>query len=152
MPKTAAAELSTQEAAQLDLVEREIFGDGSGLPPAADAEAMSRAIAERILSAETFEEAFKPQSLDGWANALLEVPVFVQSVHFNRSGIEGQSIYAVVDVSLASDGKVVTVSCGGKNVLAQLVQMLRMGWTDRPVRIVSKRTAEGYDALWLEAV
>lgn len=151
MAKSSSAELTERGSAQLAVIADAILGRGE-LPPAADPEAMSQAIMERILGASSFEEAFTQQDLTPW-RSLLEVPVYVRDVHFNRSGYEGQAVYAVCDLELAdgSESKV-TVSCGGKNVLAQLVAMLKNGWQGNPVRLIANRTGEGFDALWLEAV
>lgn len=126
--------------------------DGEAIASYADPEVVSRAIVERIMGAETFDEAFRPQELAAWRD-LLDVPVTVRSFHLNPSGFEGQgsSVYAVVDLVRMDDGEAATVTCGGRNVLAQLVKMLEMGWLDKPVRMIAKQTAEGYSALWLEA-
>jgi hypothetical protein len=129
--------------------------DGTPIPNigTGDPAAVSRAIAERIAKSETFEEAFAPQDLDAWTN-YIGVPVFVQDFHLNPTGflVEGQpSVYAVADIANVADGDVKTVTCGGRNVLMQLVKMKQKGWMDNPVVLVSKRTAEGYDALWLQS-
>lgn len=125
--------------------------DGAAIPVASDPEAVSRAILERIFASDTFEEAFAPQQLEGWRE-YLDVPVLVQEFHLNPSGFEqGSSVYAVVDIVRVDTGEQLTVSCGGRNVLAQLVQMLRHGWFDRAVKLTSKTTSEGYQALWLVA-
>ena len=143
--------LTKRDAAQLDQIAAAVLGDSSVLPPPADPEAMSRAIAERILSAETFEEAFGPQQLRAWQD-LTGLGVLVRDVHFNRSTFgEGSVVYAVVDVERLDDGSTETVTCGGTNVLMQLVTMLRNGWQDRPVKLTAKPTAEGNEVLWLEA-
>lgn len=148
-----------QEMARLSDAEREVayaaILDGTPIPNAGTdgAAAMSRAIAERILDAETFEDVFSAQDLDAWTN-YINVPVFVKEFHLNPTGysVEGNpSVYAVVDIANAVDGEQRTVTCGGRNVMAQLVKMLEKGWLDRPVKLVSKRTAEGYDALWLQS-
>lgn len=145
----AGTALATREAAQLEQIRGAIL-DGDPLPFVSDPEVMSRAIAERILGSETFEEAFTAQSLPAWRE-LEGVPVIVRDVRFNRSGFEGQSLYAVVDIAPVDQTlPPTTVSCGGKNVMAQLYVMVKNGWQDRPVQLISKRTTEGYDALWLE--
>lgn len=152
-------ELATQRPptkAELDQAYAAIL-DGKPLPQVSDPEVVSRAILERILTAETFEDAFAPQELTSWRD-LLDVPVFVRSFHLNSSGFEqGSSVYAVCDLQRADganwdDGRpTLTVTCGGRNVLAQLVKMLEKGWLDRPVAMIAKRTREGFDALWLES-
>ena len=148
MPK--GADVAERGSAQLQVIADAILGRGE-LPPAADPEAMSRAIIERILSAESFEQAFTQQDLTPW-RSMLDVPVYVRDVHFNRSGYEGQAVYAVCDLELVEGGERVTVTCGGRNVMAQLVAGLKNGWLDNPIRMIANRTGEGFDALWLEAV
>lgn len=127
---------------------------------ATDPEIVSRSILERILSADTFEEAFRPQELEGWQSYVGQ-PCRVLGFRFNQStkradnGKVSASVYAVVDLALIdANGEAaqeVTVSCGGRNVLAQLVTMRQNGWMGRTVRLIAKETAEGNTALWLEA-
>jgi hypothetical protein len=145
---TDVAPVDKKRVAQLELVHQAILGNAE--LPVQDPEAMSRAIMERILQSTSFEDVFTQQSLTPW-RAMLGVPFFVKDVHFNRSGFEGQNVYAVCDLDPAAGGDQVTVTCGGQNVLAQLVVMLKNGWQDRPVRMIENKTAEGYGALWLEA-
>ncbi len=145
--------LAKTGAAQLELIAKVIVGEAE-LPPNADPEAMSRAIMERILAAESFEDVFTQQSLTPW-RSMLDVPVVVRGVHFNRSTIEGEGapVYAVVDL-VDPNGEAQTVTCGGRNVLAQLVKGLQEGWLvdeRRPVKLIENKTAAGYGALWLEA-
>lgn len=123
-----------------------------GFGAAEDAEAVSRAIVQRIAEADDFDAVFSPQDLPGWRDVLLDTPVKVIDFHLNRStvaGGAGSAVYAVVEVERLSDGEHLTVSCGGRNVLAQLVKILEKGWWDKPLKMISKRTREGYDALWL---
>ena len=124
--------------------------DGEAPPMVADPEVVSRAILERIMRAESFDEAFRPQTLTAWKD-LEGVPVVVSDFKLNPSGLEGQSVYAVADVTRVDTGEMLTVTCGGRNVMMQLVKALEMGWLDKPVAIVSKQTSEGYSVLWLEA-
>jgi hypothetical protein len=129
--------------------------DGTPIPNigTGDPMAVSKSIAERIAAADTFEEAFSPQDLDAWTN-YLGIPVLVQDFHLNPTGflVEGNpSVYAVCDIAKLEDGEIVTVTCGGRNVLMQLLKMKQRGWSDRPVVLVNKRTAEGYNVLWLES-
>lgn len=125
-----------------------------------DPEIVSRRILERILAADSFEEAFRPQELDGW-QVYVNRPVRVIDFHLNPSTKKSEngkvtaSVYAVVDLLLIDPngeaGDEVTVSCGGRNVLAQLVTMRQNGWMDRTVKLTAKQTGEGNTALWLEA-
>lgn len=151
----------------LELARAAILGDAE-LPAAADPEIVSRAIMERILDAETFEEAFRPQDLEGWQE-YAGVPVLVRGFHLNRSKYgadgeeseEGSGVYAVVDIAPMTDGgtfeEVVTVTTGSKNVLAQLVKMLEKqldgeAWMERPVKLTQTKTSEGFTVLRLESV
>ena len=53
------------------------------------------------------------------------MPVQVLDFHLNPSGLEGQTVYAVVELKLLDGSEsVTTVTCGGKNVLMQLVKAL----------------------------
>jgi hypothetical protein len=146
-----ANEIDKAQKAQIELAYQAILGDAE-LPIASDPEAMSRAIVERIMQAETFDDAFKPQNLEAWRE-YLDVPVLVRGFHLNRSSFDGQGapIYAVVDISRLDDGELLTVTCGGRNVLTQLVKMLEKGWQENPVKLTGRQTGEGYTALWLEA-
>lgn len=151
-PTTA---LAKRDAALLDVIEAalEPGAKAADLPPNVDADQVTRGIIERIISAKTFEEAFGSQSLPSWADTLEGLGVLVRDVKWNRSTIsggEGAPVYAVVDVERMDNGATQTVTCGGRQVQAQLISMLRNGWTDRPVRIVKKPTGDGNTVLWLE--
>lgn len=154
--ETALAKTSPE---QIQLAYRAIL-DGDVIPEVGDPEVISRAVMERIMAAETFEDTFAPQKLEGW-KAFIDVPVFVRDFHLNKSGFEradgGSSVFAVVDLARADgnnwpDGhETITVTCGGRNVLMQLVKALEKGWLDRAVKLTSRPTSEGYNVLWLEA-
>lgn len=128
--------------------------DGVELP-AVDPEQVSRRIIEQLLEADTFEQVFAPQArLHAWREYLGR-PAIVDSVHFNRSKVKDAtaSIYAVVDLTWTDTGETDTVTCGGRNVLAQLLAGLKRGWLpgSRELAMVSRDTAEGYSTLYLEA-
>lgn len=124
--------------------------DGEPLPVARDPELITRQILERIMAADTFEEAFAPQTIPSWAVEFMDEPVIVQEFKLNPSTYEqGSSVYAVCDIVHVESGELYTVSIGGRNVLVQLVKMLEMGWMDNPVKLSSKKTAEGFSVLWL---
>lgn len=152
--KTAGTALTTQGAEQLEVIQAAIMGEAE-LPPRADPEAMSRAIMERILNASTVEEAFTQQNLTP-LRTILDTPFRITDVHFNRSKLnegEGAPVYAIVDIVTVDTGEAISTSCGGKNVLAQLVVGLKNGWlADNVFQLIANRTTDGYDALWLEAL
>lgn len=122
-----------------------------GFGAAGDARGTALAIVDRIKHSESFEDVFNPQELPAWRDNYLGVPLLVRDLHLNKSTVagEGAPIYAVVDIEPLDGRPPATVSCGGQNVLAQLLKMLENGWWDKPVKMIAKRTAEGYDALWL---
>ena len=142
--------LAGRRAAEIDLAYRAIL-DGEPLPVATDAQATSRAIAERILEASSAEQVLQQQELPAWRD-LLDVPVEVRGFRLNPSGYEqGSSVYAVVDLTRLDTGESIGVSCGGQNVLVQLVKLLELDALPAKVKLTGKRTGEGYQALWLQA-
>lgn len=151
-PEQVVAERKPIDAEELQ-VAREALLSGAlpdGFGAAQDSAEMARAIAERILRAETFEEAFAPQTIDAWKDVLFNTPVGVLDFHLNASSYEvGSPFYAVCDVERLADGEVLTVQTGGLNVLAQLLLIAEKGWWGKPVKMISKDTAGGFDALWL---
>lgn len=122
-----------------------------GFGASGDARGTALAIVDRIKSSDSFEDVFNPQELPAWRDTYLGVPVLVRDLHLNKSTVagEGAAVYAVVDIEPLDGQAPATVSCGGQNVLAQLLKILENGWWDKPVKMIAKRTAEGYDALWL---
>lgn len=164
MPKTKEMEATTEEGTSLVSASPEelklAYGavlNGDVLPASADPEVMSQAIAQRIADAESFDEVFRPQSLPSWGRQFLGIPVRIRDVRLNRStksedGKSGPSVYAVVDLLVVETGEMVTVQCGGRNVLVQLLKIVEKRWTEQTYRLVSKPTGSGYDVLWLEAV
>lgn len=116
-----------------------------------DPEQVSRTIAERILSAGSVEEVLTPGEARH-ARELLDTPVTVHAVHFNQSDFEdGIGFYAVVDVTDTESGDTFAVTCGGRNVMAQLYQLARLNALPCDVRFTQARkpTRAGYWPLWL---
>lgn len=113
------------------------------------------AIAMRILQADSFDEVFS-QGEDGLPDWPMDVPVKILGFHMNRSTFydekrkdnEALSGYAVVDL-VTSDGEMLTVACGARNVVAQLRQILAHDWWDKTYKLISKDTSSGYSAYWL---
>jgi len=151
--ESTAIAIPAERAAQIELAARAIMDGTVDDSFRSDPEVASRMILERILNAETFEEAFAPQTLDSWRD-MLEIPVRVTDLRFNRSGFTGQGspIYAVVDLIRLDTGEAKTVTCGGRNVLAQLLTGLKFGWfgeNGHAVSMSAKPTADGNTVLWL---
>jgi len=148
-----SSELAIPEfpAAQIELAARAILDGTVDDSFKSDPEIASRMILERILNAETFEDAFAPQTLDSWRD-MLDVPVRVTDIRFNRSSFQGQGspIYAVADLVRLDTGEQTTVTCGGRNVLMQLVSALKHGWlATHAVAMTARPTADGNTVLWL---
>lgn len=146
---TFGEQLIKADAAAIDLAYRCIL-DGEPLPVVSNPVAMSQEIARRIKSATTPEEILRAQTLPAWRDRLGHV-FLVQRFHLNASNVEGgSSVYAVVEAVDTESGEQVVMSCGGTNVLMQLVKLLELGALPRELRLTGKRTAEGYTALWLQ--
>lgn len=119
---------------------------------------IQRAIFARLANAATVDEILEQGSgLDSWANDLEGIAVEVHGVRFNVSTYEqGAPVYAVVDLAVLEGeraGERLLVSCGGVNVMGQLVGMLKLGAFPAQVRIAhaEKPTRQGYRPLWLQA-
>lgn len=148
MAKDTSTEVAIATPEQIEQARAAIL-DGELIPYTGDPETMSRAIVERILGAETAEEILTPQSLAAWRD-YLDHPFTLKTFHLNRSSFEqGSSVYAVCDLVSLDDGAEMQVTCGGRNVLAQMLRLLELGTLPADVKLTSKRTQEGYEALWL---
>jgi hypothetical protein len=129
--------------------------DGEMPPEIGDPEVISRAIQERI-KAGTFDQSLNPtEQLTGWADDYLDKQVTVLGFHLNRSTFVNQTdpdkkgVYAAVEL-INPDGQIVTVGCGGNNVLIQLVK----AWEERrfpfSAALVSTSTGSGNTTYWLK--
>lgn len=156
---TVVDEATGAEIAVRDLttVEKAI---ATGLVPeeVADPLAIQRAIFARLAQATTVDDILDQGSgLESWGD-LEGVPVEVHDVRFNVSTYEqGAPVYAVVDVTVLAktkefgQGERVTLSCGGVNVMGQLVGLMRIGALPLKVKLTraEKATRAGYHPLWL---
>jgi hypothetical protein len=114
-----------------------------------DSEVISRAILERILQADSLEAALTPQTLTSWRDHQGR-PCSVLGFRFNRSGFErGSSVYAVIDLVWHDTGEQETVSCGGRNVLMQLVRAATLSAVPFDCKLHGNRTGDGNTALWI---
>lgn len=127
------------------------------LPPEiGDPAITARMIQERVRQG-TFDQSMDPaRKLPAWADKYLDRVVVVYGFHLNPSTIENpddpgrKRVYAVCEVTSPSTGEFETVSCGGDNVLVQLVK----AWEEKrfPFQAVltGTKTARGYTTLWLK--
>lgn len=148
-PGSFGAELIAGRDAAIDLAYRAIL-DGEPLPVTSDPGAV-RSIMERIRDATSIEQVLRAQEVPSWSRDYMDQPVKLLSFHLNPSGFEqGSSVYAVAEVVPHDTGEAVTVTVGGANVLVQLVKLAELQALPRDVRLIGKRTAEGFTALWLQ--
>ena len=85
-----------------------------------DPEAVARAIAHDILTAPTIDEVFARRELTH-ARDVLGEPLVVLGVRWMQGDYNstGPGFYAVIEAA-SDDGEKVQVSCGARNVMAQL--------------------------------
>ena len=130
--------------------------DGEIPPEVGDPRITARMILERIKSG-TLEESMNPaEKLPAWADLFMETPVAVYGFHLTPSTVEkkddgsASSVYAVVSIAEMGTGEEHTVSCGGQNVLVQLIK----AWEERAFPFVAvltgTKTGQGFTTLWLK--
>jgi hypothetical protein len=125
--------------------------DGVMPPEVGDPAITARAIALRIRSARSFEEAFHPQDLTPWSRYLDEV-VTIGGFHLNPSAFEkGPVVYAVVDIARDETGEFEPVQCGGLNVLTQLILAWEQHWYPFRGKLIAKGTSQKFETYWIEA-
>lgn len=117
----------------------------------ADPQAVSLDIVERILKAKNVREALTPPQTVA-ARDVLERPLVITGVHWNESDFtEGFSAYAVLEATDPKTEEELVVTCGGRNVMAQLYMISQ--FEGFPVRArfgeSGRQTARGYRPLWL---
>lgn len=119
-----------------------------------DPEEAARAIVNRILAAPDIESVFKMAGTLG-ADDVLNVPFWLRGAEFRKSDYEdGSPMYAVIEATIAETGESAVITCGGQNVIAQLIAAVRHGGeVPFPIRLTRtvKPTSNGYYPLWLEA-
>jgi hypothetical protein len=132
--------------------EVERFIAGASAQVLDDPEAVSRAIVHDILSAPTIDEVFRRRELTH-ARDVLGEPITVLDVRWMKGDYdtEGPGFYAVMDAASA-DGEKVQVSCGARNVMAQLWRLRELDAFPIQVAIVEsgRTTAAGYKPMTLE--
>lgn len=119
-----------------------------------DPEQVAWEIVQRILSAQSPDEVLSRQQVMS-AKELLGFPLIIERVRWQRSAYEQrESMYALVNAHRTDLDVDVVVTCGGRNVMAQLWRLgelnafpikAKFGTTAQP-------TANGYYPLWLEPV
>ena len=117
-----------------------------------DPEAVARAIAQDILTAPTVDEVFARRELTHARDVLGET-LTVLGVRWMQGDYDntGPGFYAVMECANA-DGEKVQISCGARNVMAQLWRLNQLGAFPIRIAIVEsgRTTAAGYKPMTLE--
>lgn len=117
-----------------------------------DAEAVQRAIIERILSAEDTESILGTQELTS-SDEMIDVPFQLTDVRWNQSGLKGGlGFYAIMEGKSLASGDTVAISCSGQSLMAQVYALKQRGKLplDVAIRRVKKPTARGFYPLYLD--
>lgn len=110
-----------------------------------DTEAMSRAIAERALGAETIEETLAESGVAPWERNM-GITYNVLGVRFAPSAYdEGCPLYALADAASTQDGSVTTLSVGAWSAVYQLLNMWHREQLPATVALASASTKGGMD-------
>lgn len=120
----------------------------------ADPDTIATAIMARILEADDVSAVFEQAGTTPAAD-LKDVPLELRDYVLMRSEYEqGAPVYALIDAMRLDTGDVIKVTCGSRNVLAQLVTMGRLGALPRRAAITEagKPTAQGFRPMWLVPV
>jgi hypothetical protein len=117
-----------------------------------DPEAVSRAIVHDILTAPSVEDVFRTRELTH-ARDVLGERLTIHDVRWSRGDYDtgGPGFYAVVDATNDA-GERLQISCGARNVMAQLFRLKQLDALPLPVAIVEsgRTTAAGYRPMMLE--
>lgn len=131
-------------------------GDGGVQAFVEDPLQVSQAIVARILAAETLEEVLD-QGKALHARDVLGRPFTAHAVRFNTSSFAGgesgsPGVFAVIDAEFHDDGSRAVVTCGSRNVMAQLYRAKQLGeLSAKPFAIKESDTptAAGFTPMWL---
>lgn len=145
----ANAELAVPE----DQIELAILGEASDIPIMEDPEALSREIAARILSAESMDDVFSQGEVIH-AKDVLGLPLLINGVRWQKSRYNeaGPQVYALIDATGPTGDDDMLITCGSRNVMAQLFWCWKRGQfpLPEPMMLVENETASGFGALWMQ--
>lgn len=117
-----------------------------------DPEESSRAILARILMSETADEVIASREVTH-AGDILGEGISIEGVKWQRSDHQqASSCYAVLTATSLNDARPMTITCGGRNVMMQLLKLRMLGAFPQRAMIQKSRkpTSNGYYPLWLE--
>jgi hypothetical protein len=113
---------------------------------------VSRAIVHDILTAPTIDEVFQRRELTH-ARDILDERLTILGVRWMQGDYDtaGAGFYAVIEAA-NDDGEKLQISCGARNVMAQLWRLAELGAFPITVAIVEsgRATAAGYKPMTLE--
>lgn len=158
MAKTEEAPGTELEMPDDRIAEAIASGDGGVQAFIEDPLAVSQQIVARILSAESVDDVLS-QGKALHAKDVLGRAFTAHDVRFNQSAYAGgesgsPAVFAIIQAEFHDDGSFGVVTCGSRNVMAQLYQLKRLGkLSDQPlaIRESDTPTAQGYSPMWLVA-
>lgn len=145
---------STDLALREEAAVRKAIMEGGKLATIEDPLEIQRAIFARIMEAETPEEVFAQAGTTPWQDHIGR-PFIVHAIRWlNSSYEEGAPVYALVEAADPETGEAVLLSCGGVNVMAQLLKLRGLDALPLAVKLMQapKETAQGFRPLWLAPV
>ena len=125
---------------------------GDETPEFVDPEQASRDIVLRILQAEDVD-AVLDQAGTTPCQDIIGKPIRISGARAMKSDYEGgASMYLLLDVTDLQTGEQLLVSCGARNVMAQLYRVTQLRGFPLDCRILESErpTAQGYRPLWLK--
>lgn len=135
-----------------EAIELAILGEGDGVVPMENPEEVAREIAYRILGAETEDDIFDQGGATS-ARDVLSVPLMIKNVRWQTSRYEegGPKVFALLNATRADNGEELLITCGSRNVMAQLFRAGQLGLIpfEKPKKFQENMTAAGFGALWL---
>lgn len=138
-------DLEVQDPAELE----KLLLEGPEVEILEDPVEVQRALLRRIFEAETPEALSAMVEATPWQDRLDEV-FEVHDVRVRKSDFaDGAKVYALVDAYDFREATRITLTCGGMNVVAALMQAKRKGWLPHRWRLQAKDTAQGFTVLWL---
>lgn len=136
---------------------QDIFAGSVAITSEGDSDEMILAMAQRILDNQDDVDAILGGSEVIHAKDILDTPLTIREVTFNKGDFaDGAGVYAVVVAhTLVNPDDVVTITCGGTNVCAQLLALQKGGHLPMVgIQFVEapRPTKNGYYPLWLRKV
>jgi hypothetical protein len=127
---------------------------GDAVMAITDPDEAARAIVTRILSAQTADDVLRVAGTLG-ADDVLGQPMVVHDVRWMKSAFdEGAGAFGVITITRGDDGQAETLTCGSRNVMAQIARLAQLKALPKECKLVrsEKPTSAGFYPLWLTTV